>query len=297
MSRFSLQEARRIVALHHALANAGVQVPRSLLDSSTRELCMPYLSDITAYQYVTHETACESDDNQWSIIFNTNISPLLPLIHLHATPIDGLPVSPTKPWQSICNRLLQIHDAGDTDDEHLAMLSNRLNSFYLTLRQHEALTDSLHRDKHHLVHGDFHFRQVLLDLQTPCTWLIDLDDVGIGHREQDIGNLLAHIMTSKEFLRDSPVACHDRLKMLVIMSLKKLGSKRLNQQRLAFYTALSLLRRALKFVTDDRYEVHRKCLNENYLTFMETLIDRHASPSLITRFTPEPAKDTIANGF
>lgn len=272
MHALPLCEIRRIVSLHHALANADVPVPRTLLDVSTRALCMPYLSGTTAYQFLAQNRFSASDKTRWSNFFKSDISPLLPLAQLHAVSVNHVSVSFSKPWKSIHNRVERINHADGQESGKVPVSFSTLQDCYAKLRNFEITSHSLQSDKRHLVHGDFHLKQVLIDQKKNSTWLIDLDDVCIGHIEQDIGNMLAHILTSEEFWRNSLEDHHGWLKELVVASLTERCDTELNNQRLAFYTAVSLLRRALKFVVDDRYLYQRSQLTDTYIGFIEALI-------------------------
>lgn len=284
MHAVPLHEAQRIHKVHHALANAGVPVPKTSLDISTCALCMPYLCDTTAYQYLTQNSASTSDTARWSTLFNTEISPLLLLIQLHAVPANDVPVSYSQPWKSIQNRLVRVNSQRNEHDSiQYPVPLSRLQACYSKLSELELRYDCLQAEKRHLVHGDFHLKQVLIDQKKNCAWLIDLDDVCIGHIEQDIGNMLAHILTSEEFWQSSLEDHHGWLTEMVVASLNQLCDTELNNQRLAFYTALALLRRALKFVTNERYKLHRSKLTDSYVDFVDKLIQNSGNRSINSR--------------
>ncbi len=284
MHAVPLHEAQRIHKIHHTLANAGVPVPKTLLDISTRALCMPYLCDTTAYQFLTQNSCSTSKTARWSILFNSEISPLIPLVKLYAVPANNASVSFSQPWKSVQNRLVRISSQRDEyDTNQYPVPLSRLQACYSKLSESEIRYDCLQSEKHYLVHGDFHLKQVLIDQKKNFAWLIDLDDVCVGHIEQDIGNMLAHLLTSEEFWQSSLEDHHGWLTEIVVASLNQLCDMELNKQRLAFYTALALLRRALKFVSDERYMRHRSMLTDSYFDFVEKLTQNSDNLSINSR--------------
>jgi streptomycin 6-kinase len=92
-----------------------------------------------------------------------------------------------------------------------------------------------------IVHGDFHVGQVLLPPDGGRPIIIDLDDLAVGHREADLANLIAHVVSSRT-LYEGPVAQGFRALVRALVNETDL----LDRDLLGLYGAAALLRRALK---------------------------------------------------
>jgi aminoglycoside phosphotransferase (APT) family kinase protein len=94
---------------------------------------------------------------------------------LHRMPQDGL--RRFDPFARILPRLARA----DPQMHHLAKVLQRLDQ-------------AMAWDATHVVHGDFHPGQVLLD-PAGQVWVIDLDDLALAPPEADLGNLAAWMAT------------------------------------------------------------------------------------------------------
>lgn len=102
-----------------------------------------------------------------------------------------------------------------------------------------------------LLHGDLHPGQIILE-RPPITaaWLIDLDDMCLGDLEADLGNLVAHLLTSG--VLDSPLTASMMSNVIdaVCHAYECNTSLKVDHKLVTVYGKAALLRRALKLMLD-----------------------------------------------
>jgi len=277
MSTVSVAEATRILSVCYYLHRSGIAVPPTVHDAPGQIFAMPYLSDLTAFDYVNR--SADSYHSLRSLLSDRRLNPLIPLADLHKLTPPATGVRESQPWKSIKTRLNFLNSDNALVYNERSLFSCSLMQCYTRLQSFERSCSRLQKPGQHLIHGDFHFRQVLLDPDIPRTWLIDLDDICIGHREQDIGNLVAHLVTSIEIKQPALALSQRQVQAMIVGALKQLTGCMLDSQRLAFYTALALLRRALKFICSERYRAHRSLLSSDYSNLILQLLDQSHRPT------------------
>lgn len=102
-----------------------------------------------------------------------------------------------------------------------------------------------------LVHGDFHPGQVLIESgNAERPWLLDLDDLAQGEPEADLGNLIAHLLTSGVLDQPPSVAALERLETLVCAMYLQHRGLSPDLSALRVHESAALLRRSLKLLVD-----------------------------------------------
>ncbi len=104
-----------------------------------------------------------------------------------------------------------------------------------------------------LVHGDFHFGQIMVESVLAQPHIIDLDDVARGYPEADIGNFAAHVVTASGlYTGDVLVGLATLIPDLLAAYQSEREALALDRDAVALYAAAALLRRLLKLYVAGR---------------------------------------------
>ena len=117
---------------------------------------------------------------------------LSPLVKLHNVEADNFELKPYDPWRKISARLSSRSSEGNFFPPEAFQHEEDLRQ-----RTAEVLHQA-HSLKTGIVHGDFHAGQIFFGTAPRMSWLLDLDDLSLGHRESDLGNFSAYLATARE---------------------------------------------------------------------------------------------------
>ena len=99
-----------------------------------------------------------------------------------------------------------------------------------------------------VVHGDFHLGQLIWPVGRDGYVIVDHDDLALGQPESDIGNLIAHIVTSPD-LHDGPIAVgFYRLLQVIAGTYAEFFGTTPELAAVCQHGAIALVRRALKWL-------------------------------------------------
>lgn len=155
---------------------------------------------------------------------------LAPLAPLHR--VSPLPrVADHDPWRRV--------------DPRIALLTGDCRRRVETVRQRllNALA-MLPATSNRLLHGDFHLGQVIVP-EHEDAWLLDLEDVAVGVREADFGNLAAYLATSFD-TGLCPSEAYGHAERLVAAAAYAVSGDPMRFDAMRLHGAIALLRRVLK---------------------------------------------------
>ena len=229
------------------LRSAGVHTPTVTYDRETNELVFPWISGINGRRLAPRYHGCI--DHWVSIDMKTHsylTRSLRPLVGLHSIDPRGLSLMALDPWQRIEPRLPK------ENEECLDAEISWARQVYLMLR---AVAADLRMDPPTKglvpVHGDFHVGQLLFDTPAGDPWMLDLDDIALSVPESDLGNLAAHIVTSKDLFSGDILTGFRHLQSMLCRVYSEQSERRTSDCSIKFYGAVALLRRALKLREQD----------------------------------------------
>lgn len=231
-------EGRRIASVSRSLSAADVPTPAGTFDVESHALIFPWVQGRESRDWI-RQSVDEGTDPEW-------IWPLLmkPLTRLHEVDLRELNLHEVDPFAHITRRL---HPA--LDEVLNFPVSQLYNSLFEAVAQVHQYADVV------VVHGDFHVGQVLIDKRDGHSVLVDLDDAGHGYREQDVGNLVAHLISSPPIAPALSAGtgqpsdtCQNIVHWLTCFAELYLQTSghTLERSRLLLFAACALLRRALK---------------------------------------------------
>jgi hypothetical protein len=203
-------EATAAVDRARALQSAGILTPLASLEEGGRMV-----------SFARVEGQCGSMDA------SGNAALLAPAAQLHAmTPPDGLPR-----YDPLIRIRPRLRGAADAEVEGVIAV---------IMTDIEAAPPG-----EHTIHGDLHLGQMIVDSQGEV-WLLDLDDMAIGHAEADLGNFSAHLATRQRDVEAPPLGA---MRLVLKETLKTYRTLRCEGCRSLAdaYGRLALIRRALKF--------------------------------------------------
>jgi len=221
-------QARRLVSLTGYLRAWKLRTPSVAFDAERRVLVFPWIEGLTGWERLARDGRLDPAAGPF-----VRMIAVLATLH-RIPPPGGVGLDRLDPWRRITPRLQR-------------------GSFPQTLRRNvwetaaalAAALDDLPLEPV-LVHGDYHVGQLLFDAEGDIPWLLDLEDVGLGPAEFDLGNFVAHLATSLPDWRDSPLRGFRRLCRHVVPCYAKLAGRVPSSRGIALYGAAALLRRGLK---------------------------------------------------
>lgn len=228
-----------LAKLSSRLSRSGVRTPAMLYDACTNTLNYRWINGTTARERLKidgSDRARSTRHPDTTIIEKV----LAQLVALHRCDLHELPLQPFDPLRRIRPRVEKHRSVGNCPyDAEYATLNQALVRYtgFAGLREPITLT---------AVHGDFHVGQVVLDAETEQAWLLDLDDVALGEPESDLGNFVAHAVTSPELCSGSIADSYLVLERQAARVYRKLGGLAIDALALRAYGMTALLRRALK---------------------------------------------------
>ena len=224
------------------LAAAGVHTPPATFDAATNVLVSPWVHGVSGRQlarryrgYFNHCTSADAGTHRY---FERSLQPL---VQLHSTNPQDLGLAPLDPWRRIEPRLPK------EDEECVDVELSWARQLYQTLRTNavdlgiEQPTQGLV-----LVHGDFHVGQLVFGTLASEPWMVDLDDLALGMAESDLGNMIAHLVTSSDLMTGDVLARFRELRPILRQIYSKQSDRQVSASLIDFYGAAALLRRALK---------------------------------------------------
>lgn len=167
---------------------------------------------------------------------------VVPLVRLHRMSRRDLRLRRHDPWRRIAPRLADGSAAAISLGPHRCSIMRRLATAVET--QLAACRGLTRRPA--LVHGDYHLRQLIRPQGAQGYVVVDLDDLAAGAPESDIGNCIAHLVTSPE-LWPGPIAAGARcLAAQLADAYAAAGGRQLEMNQVQLYVAAGLIRRSLK---------------------------------------------------
>jgi aminoglycoside phosphotransferase (APT) family kinase protein len=214
---------RKLVDLTQQLQTAGVPVPVSNIDMNETAIRLPWIQGQTMRQLMGKAGPDKTQIH----------SAMQVLQCLHQSGVRPVGLKVFDPFRLSVKRLKQ---------SWFLFLARQIQSDALTLR---SKLDEVPTSRSGLViiHGDFHAGQLILEMASQKWWLIDLDDVALGHKEADVANFCVNIAT-----RDDHSAETIDLKLNEMFATCESGyGSKIEFNLFRYYAACALLRRALKF--------------------------------------------------
>ena len=230
-----------VIQRSRLLSESGMRIPVAIWDEDNNESKSPWIEGRTAGAHLAWLRST-GELSQWEDLSTAEQIRLLePLVQLHRADPAGLELRPLDIWHRISPRLRD-----DTD-----LSSNRktdlIASLYTRLREHQAAFLQTYDLTSVPVHGDFHVNQIIVAQQGGEPWLLDLDDMALGQPEFDLGNFIANLVTSADLQFDGVMQDYRVLKAMLCPAYVAHGGRLPEPNFIDFYSAVSLLRRALKF--------------------------------------------------
>jgi hypothetical protein len=228
------------------LGECGIRTPVATWNPGNIETIAPWIEGLTGREHFTGLRA-GGHLSQWKQLSVAGQAVLLgPLVQLHNVSPDGLRLQPLDPWLRITPRLSR-------EPSLFAQgRAARIMRLYDRLQDQQALIERYHRDGEVPVHGDYHVNQIIVAKRDAMPWLLDLDDLALGFPEADLGSCMANLVTTANLLFEDVMQDYKALKSVLCPAYVSLGGRTLNAGLTDFYTAVSLLRRALKFYETGR---------------------------------------------
>lgn len=228
----NVETIKRLVDLTDQLRAAGVPVPISNIELNNTAIRLPWINGQTMREQIGKAGPGKSHI----------LSAMKLLSSLHQSDVRSAGLCEFDPFRLSDKRLIE---------PWFCVLTSKLQTNAQTLRKKLGET---HPPKSCLsiIHGDFHAGQLIQEAVSRKWWMIDLDDVALGHKEADIANFCVNIATRKDCsveaidtkVNELRVMCHNAYEAGINVGLFE------------YYAACALLRRALKFAarteTDDR---------------------------------------------
>jgi aminoglycoside phosphotransferase (APT) family kinase protein len=228
-----------LLARATALSRAGVPTPIGRYDRAHNELVFPWIVGVTGEAYLRQQIESAAADGfrdvppaKWQRL-------MAPLVGLHGSDPSAIELRPLDSWRKIHPRIEAV--------------TLRYGPSAPFIRQVEACSSLCARaleivnrqggPRATVVHGDYHLRQILIEgeLQTP--WLLDLDDLALGPRESDLGNVAA---PSPRIYGDWAMQEFSTVLTEVQEAYQRAGGQPTDRDSLLAHGAVALLRRALK---------------------------------------------------
>jgi aminoglycoside phosphotransferase (APT) family kinase protein len=224
------------------LSNAGVPTPIGRHDQALNELVFPWIDGITGEAYLRREiesAAAEGPEGLSPAVWGRLIDPL---VRLHGSDPSGLDLRPLDPWRKIHPRI----EAVGARSGRAAVFFRRVEASCLLCARALAAATRDGASRPTVVHGDFHARQLLMGDDPQMPWLLDLEDLALGAGESDLGNFVAHLVTSPRICGALSEHRFSAVLPRVQQSYQRLGGRAPEQRLLLAHGAIALLRRALK---------------------------------------------------
>ncbi len=229
----------RIEKLSHEAARAGVPTPSLTFRPTTRELIAPWIDGYNGRELL--QRYMKGNPGFANVPKTYWVSLLEPLTQLHHSKLNNAVLTRLDPYRRIRPRL-----ANKKSDVGINCVSREMR-LYQTLTDigiHLLLVHDM--DSWIPVHGDFHVGQVMFGTNNNTPILLDLDDLALGLPESDIGNCIAHLVTSFDDVTNRVIEKFIDLKHSLLECYVELTSNQLAPALVDFYGAVALLRRMLK---------------------------------------------------
>lgn len=220
------------------LQSRGLKTPPVRLSRSGRSLCFHRIDGETAQVHLLEAAAGKG--------VNAILAPVLkrclePVAALHAS--NAVWAARYQPFRLIDPRMEMMAGHGRCTNEEKTLATSIRTGLSRIVPPIPV--------RNCVLHGDLHPGQIILE-RAPLTgaWLIDLDDMCCGDPEADLGNLVAHLLTSGVF--DKPVlsSSMNAVMQMVCSAYERNASLQADKQLVAIYGLTALLRRALKLMLD-----------------------------------------------
>jgi len=172
------------------------------------------------------------------------------LIDLHGVPASTLQLPQLNPWRLVHPRLAPANPrATGLTCKQCDEARRLVHLADLILQENRNATPNASSV---IVHGDFHCGQLIFDANHDFTWLLDLDDLAIGHCEFDLSNFAAHFVTSADLYEGAIDTGFQIIVDLIGRHYDGHVGKTIDQALIATYGAAALLRRMLKLAEQQR---------------------------------------------
>lgn len=224
--------AQTCAALANALRGAGAPVLPTLLDSKRSQITMPLLDGRDG------RDMCRSEAQQGAKATLRGCVAKLAEFHEAGVRVDPSSLSLFDPFSKIRPRI------GNCPDPQLSSIAAKLSAQIEEALAFWDLDDAYTT----LVHGDFHAGQVIFCRDGGECHIVDLDDVAIGMRESDLGNLIAHASTCAQITNGPIFGAAAEMLADFVGAYNRASHKPLDHRLTSLYCAASLLRRALKLI-------------------------------------------------
>ena len=231
-ARSGSETARRSVVL----AAAGIATPIGRFDATDGNIVFPWLDGISGRRHLASETAAGRGHP-------VLVAAITVLARLHRADAPALRLPPFDPWKRISPRLAALPRDVEATDFHAARAAVGA-----------ALDAAAGHDEPGLglIHGDFHIGQLIFPTAGSAPWLLDLEDLAVGPAEADLGNFIAHIVTSEDLYDGALVDGFRRFADSLRAAYEAETGITLAANRIDAYGAAALLRRGLKLREHDR---------------------------------------------
>ncbi len=238
----SLAGARAMVGVAQSLAQKGGPVPALDLDETREVLIMPYIEGQDLRKIASTRQRCAGTGSVEAILdlFIVAMGELA-RFHRAGVEVDASALKAFEPFAKVRPRIPFLYNDGQR--ERVENLVGRLAARLSELETCHAT----------IVHGDFHFGQVMVESATARAHIIDLDDIAVGCPEADIGNFAAHVVTAGSlYSGDVTLGISTLLPVLIEAYQSDAGALRLNREAVALFASAALLRRLLKLYVAGR---------------------------------------------
>lgn len=236
---------RRLARRSKLLAAAGVHTPIGVYDEQSNELVFPWIKGRSGRELLRHERTGATDTG-WDAVSDQLFAAFLkPLSKLHSTDPNGIGLASLDPWRKVYPRLRDRINGRP----NIELILDIAWSTYLYLKdflEDVHSTDALSAQP--LIHGDFHVGQILFEPHADSAWLLDTDDAALGPAEYDLGNFIAHIVTSEDLYVGDIAVGFAQLQRRVCALYAELSGHSSDRTLVTLYGTSALLRRALKLL-------------------------------------------------
>lgn len=236
-------QAKRIAELSLLLAARGLRTPVGFVESGQEEVSFLWIAGLGGRDLLNRQPrGANFDTPDWEKFFQRMVQPLG---QLHGISSTGLNLGDHDPYGKILPRIedkdLMADARGGPGHRGVVDALEELR------RALDGASDKAEKPAQAVVHGDFHIGQVLLEEAKNRTWLLDLDDLALSHRESDLGNFAAHLATSGAFPEAEPADVVRAALPQIETAYRAQTGYDPDVALLLAYAGLALLRRGLKF--------------------------------------------------
>jgi len=236
----SSSEVNRIAQLSQRLCEMGIPTPKATYLEKAHLLKMPWLDGLSGKTLVLKVLSQAMLATGEKEIRRNLLAILAPLVKLHDVDPDTLKLKPFDPWRKITSRLASWSREGRGFSPEATRLEQHLrNRTADVLRQTSSQNLSV-------VHGDFHAGQIFFGSKPRMSWLLDLGDLGLGHKESDLGNLSAYLATARETTLNDINLAYEYWSFQVSSAYEDITKQPMNRKLIDAYGAIALLHRGLK---------------------------------------------------